>query len=199
MPRPAKFSADHILDAASQLAAARGPDAATITAIGGVIGATNGSIYHRFASRDALLGRLWLRKAAWFQDRFATALHHRDPLLAAREAALSLPASVRADFEGARIMLLHRREDFLSAGWPPKMTAEAERLGKQVADTLNDITRRLFGDLSKAHRLTTTFAVIDIPYAAVRRYVAAKKFPPQEVDRLIETAINAVLSNRSQP
>ncbi len=196
MPRPEKFSESQILGAAAQLIAANGPAAATITAIGGAIGAPNGSIYHRFRSRDALLGRLWLQKAASFQNVFADALRHPDAHQAARDAALSLPRSVRADLEGARVLLLHRREDFLSAGWPPEMSAEAARLGKQVSDTLARITRRLFGSDTKAHRLTATFAVLDVPFAAVRRHVAANEPPPAQVDALIVTAVDAILAGR---
>jgi AcrR family transcriptional regulator len=196
VPRPAKFSEDRILGAASGLIAANGPGAATITAIGHAIGAPNGSIYHRFRSRDALLGRLWLQKAGKFQNNFADALRHSDAAQAARDAALSLPRSVRADFEGARILLLYRREDFLSGGWPPEMTAEAARLGQQVADTLSRITRRLFGGDGKSYRLTTTFAVLDVPFAAVRRHVAANQRPPAQVDALIIAAVDAILSGR---
>src|SRR5882724_120258 len=132
MPRPSRFTDTQILDAAAALVAAGGPGAATIGAIGASLDAPSGSIYHRFASRDVLLGRLWLSKAAFFQDRFVAALTRDDPRAAALEAALSLPRSVRADFAGARIMLLYRREDFLSDDWPPEMRAEAERLRHQV-------------------------------------------------------------------
>src|SRR4051794_33643759 len=113
MPRPAKHDEARILSAAASLVAAGGPGAATIAAIGTAIGAPNGSIYHRFRTRDELLGRLWLQKAAFFQDRFAAALGHPDPHQAGLDAALSLPRAARDDFAGARIMLLHRREDFL--------------------------------------------------------------------------------------
>src|SRR5918995_5936402 len=131
MPRPAKHDETRILEAAASLVAARGPGAATITAIGAAIGAPNGSIYHRFRTRDELLGRLWLRKAAFFQDRFAAALRHPGARQAGLDAALSLPRAAREDFDGARIMLLHRRQDFLGGGWPAEMAAEAERLGEQ--------------------------------------------------------------------
>jgi AcrR family transcriptional regulator len=60
-----------ILDATAAIVAANGPGAATIGAIGNMLKAPSGSIYHRFASRDVLLGRLWLSKAAFFQNRFA--------------------------------------------------------------------------------------------------------------------------------
>jgi len=74
MPRPEKFTEDQTLDAAGALVAASGPSSATIAAIAAAIGAPNGSIYHRFKTRDALLGRLWLSKAAFFQNNFADAL-----------------------------------------------------------------------------------------------------------------------------
>ena len=188
MPRPAKHDEARILRAAASLVAARGPGAATITAIAHAIGAPNGSIYHRFRSRDALLGRLWLTKAASFQSNWAQALDHPDAATAGLEAALSLPRSARADLEGARIMLLYRREDFLGDGWPPEMTAEAERLGKQVSDRLADITRRLFGRNTAAARHIATFAILDLPFSAVRRFVAAGEAPPALVDQLVSTA-----------
>ena len=115
MSRRAKFSDLQILDAAATLVAADGPRAATIGAIGVMLDAPSGSIYHRFASRDALLGRLWLSKARAFQTRFVESLADTDPVAAALAAALSLPRSVRADMAGARIMLLHRRDDFRAA------------------------------------------------------------------------------------
>ena len=198
MPKPAKFTGAHILDAAAAIVAADGPAAATIGAIGTALGAPSGSIYHRFPSRDALLGRLWLDKAAFFQDAFAAAFYdtlaaHGDPVRAGLDAALSLPRSVRADLTAARVMLLHRREDFLGGGWPDDMRAEAERLGRQMDQTFTDVTRRLFGSTTADARRMATFAVIDVPYAAVRRYVGAGKAPPAGVDDLVRMAYHAVL------
>jgi AcrR family transcriptional regulator len=195
MPRPAKYDESRILTAAASLVAARGPGAATITAIGTAIGAPNGSIYHRFRSRDELLGRLWLSKAEFFQNRWAQALQHPDPRQAGLEAALSLPRGARDDFEGARIMLLHRREDFLSQGWPPEMRKEAARLGKQVNDELGQIARRLFGRNSAAARQVATFAVLDLPFSAVRRFVGAGSRPPVQIDALIAKAFAAVIDS----
>jgi len=73
--------------------AAGGPGAATIGAIGALLKAPSGSIYHRFASRDVLLGRLWLSKAAFFQNRFTEAFTNPDAAKAGLDAALSLPQS----------------------------------------------------------------------------------------------------------
>jgi AcrR family transcriptional regulator len=197
MPRPARFSDSQILDATATLVASGGPGAATIGAIGAVLDAPSGSIYHRFPSRDVLLGRLWLSKAAFFQNRFVEALRDPDPWSAGREAALSLPRSVRADFAGARIMLLHRRDDFLSAAWPAGMSDEAVRLGQQVDGAINDITRRLFGRVARKTLRLLTFAILDVPFAAVHRHVANGAMPPGYVDGLIDSAYSALVPRRT--
>ncbi|MBB3890618.1 AcrR family transcriptional regulator [Phenylobacterium haematophilum] len=193
MPRPAKFDEGQILDAAAALVSSRGPAAATMTAIKHALGAPSGSIYHRFRTRDELLGRLWLSKAQAFQDRWMAALEEVDPVKAGLEAALSMPRQVRADFDGARVMLLHRREDFMLDGWPPEMKAEAERLGRQIKQGLGQMTRRLFDLDTAATRRATAFATIDIPFSAVRRYVGEGGAPPPHVDALIERAYSAVM------
>ena len=199
MPRPVKYEERDILGAASALVAARGPAAATVAAIGNAIGAPSGSIYHRFRSRDALLGRLWLMKASYFQNAWARALEQDDARQAGLDAALSLPRVAREDFEGARIMLLHRREDFFSDGWPPEMKAEAARLGEQVVDCLGLMTRRLFGRNTAAARQVTIFATLDLPFSAVRRYVATGGSPPKQIDVLITRAYAAVVDDPSTP
>jgi AcrR family transcriptional regulator len=193
MPRPTKHDESRILNAAAALAAKGGPRAATIAAIGTAIGAPSGSIYHRFRTRNALLGRLWLSKARVFQDQFEMALQHPDARQAGLEAALSLPRTARADFVGARIMLLHRREDFLSAGWPAEMKREAHRLGEQATRILDHATKRLFGRSTPAARRAAVFAVLDVPFAAVRRCVATGEPPPESIDRLITTAYFAII------
>lgn len=193
MPRPAKFDEDQILGAAATLVATRGPAAATMTAIKHALGAPSGSIYHRFKTRDELLGKLWLSKATAFQDRWMNALEEADPVRAGLEAALSMPRQVRLDLDGARVMLLHRREDFLMDGWPPEMKAEAERLGRQVKEGLSAMTKRLFERDTASARRATAFATVDIPFSAVRRYVGEGGSPPPHVDALIERAYTAVI------
>jgi AcrR family transcriptional regulator len=197
MPRPSRFSEVKILDAAAGLVAAGGPGAATIGAIGAALDAPWGSIYHRFSSRHVLLGRLWLSKAAMFQNRFVEALAHPNPFAAGLEAALSLPRTARSDFAGARIMLLHRREDFFSDEWPTAMRQEAIRLTHQVDDALNDITRRLFGRVSAEALHLAIFAILDVSFAATRRHIAANEVPPAYVDDLVERAYSALIAPES--
>jgi AcrR family transcriptional regulator len=193
MPRISRFSTAQILDATATLVAADGPGAVTIGAIGALLKAPSGSIYHRFASRDVLLGRLWLSKAAFFQNRFTEAFANSDAAKAGLDAALSLPRSVRADFAGARIMLLHRREDFLAGDWPIDMAAEAARLKRQVDDAMKDIAQRLFARANAEALRLAYFAILDVPFAAVHRHVAANVMPPPYVDDLISKAYLALI------
>src|SRR6516164_11528026 len=195
MPRPSRFSEAQILDATAAIVAANGPGAATIGAIGNMLKAPSGSIYHRFASRDVLLGRLWLTKAAFFQNGFTAALADPDRAKAGLAAALSMPRAVRDDFAGARIMLLHRRDDFLDGDWPPDMAAEAIRLKHQADDAINEIAHRLFGPVSAETLRLVNFAVIDVPLAAaVRRHVAVNELPQASVEDLIARTYAALIA-----
>ena len=194
MPRRSRFSEFQILDATAAIVAAGGPGAATIGAIGNRLNAPSGSIYHRFASRDVLLGRLWLTKAAFFQNGFTAALAEPDPAKAGLAAALSMPRAVRDDFAGARIMLLHRRDDFLDGDWPPDMAAEAIRLKHQIDEAMNDIVRRLFGRVGPETFQLAYFAMIDVPLAAVRRHVANNEMPPRSVEDLIARTYAALIA-----
>src|SRR5258705_9198292 len=116
MGRP-KYHNGDFLDAALAIAAESGPPAVTVGAITERLGAPVGSFYHRFASRDVLLGQLWLRTVLDFQQGIAAALDAGDGL----GAALHTPAWVRLHPERARLLLLHHRDDFVQGDWPPSL------------------------------------------------------------------------------
>src|SRR5712671_1921888 len=126
----AKFSQQDFFAAAVAIAATHGPAAVTIASITARLGAPTGSFYHRFASRNALLGELWLRTVLDFQEGINAALDASDGL----RAALHTPAWVRAHLENARLLLLYdrrfcsgrmagrtaptgRRDDAADGGW----------------------------------------------------------------------------------
>ena len=77
MARPARFTEQDLLRAATEVAAERGPAGATVAAIAKAAGAPTGSLYYRFASRDLLLGRLWLELIGRFQAGWIEALEQR--------------------------------------------------------------------------------------------------------------------------
>lgn len=190
MARPARFSDSDLLDAAAEVAAAHGPAATTISAIAQAAGAPTGSLYHRFPSRNVLLGTLWLDLIGRFQAGWIEALEALDT----EAAALHTPMWVRAHPREARLLLLYRREDFLAGDWPPALADRASHVNDRAAAVLRAFVAAVFRDDKPATLRRARFALADIPYAAVRPSVAAGQPPPPDVDALVLTASRAVLA-----
>src|SRR5690348_18398009 len=112
---------DHagFIEAARALALAHGPAAVTVDSIAQYLKAPKGSFYHRFASRDALLGELWLAAVLAYQEGFVRAIEAGDGLA----AALHTPAWARLNPDDARLLLLHSRHDFVQGDWPAALKA----------------------------------------------------------------------------
>src|SRR5262245_65697007 len=112
-----EYDADQIVTAAARLIATGGPGAATVGAIARAVGAPTGSIYHRFPSRDVLLAQVWLRAATAFQGEFFRRLAGDPPRPSGLAAAVYMAQRVREGPREARMLLVHRREDFIDRGW----------------------------------------------------------------------------------
>ncbi|MFI6511017.1 TetR/AcrR family transcriptional regulator [Streptosporangium sp. NPDC050855] len=181
--RPARFTEERILDAALETVALEGVAGATVAAIAARLGAPAGSIYHRFPSRDLLLARLWIRCVHRFQEGFLDALAARD----LERAAVHTPRWCREHLAEARVLLLHRPAD-LVARWSAELGEELAALDARTASALTAAA----GDPSERERLL--FALVDVPYGAVRRHLAAGKAPPLAVDALVLRACRAVLA-----
>ena len=195
MGRPQRFTHQQILDSTIRLIASRGPGAASMAAVAAEVGGPTGSIYHRFDSREHLLAEVWLGIADSFQAAFVDLLRAPGPALEAGvEAALHTPRWARHHLPEARIFLLQRREDLLQNGWPEPTKARAERLRVELRDAMLDFTRRAFGDATGVLLERTALALVDIPYAAVRRHLAGGNPPPVGVDGLITEASGAMLA-----
>lgn len=193
MARLAKFNHEQIVDTTARLVARTGPAQVTMAAIAGALGAPTGSIYHRFASRDALLGEVWLQAAQAFQDEFGARLAADDPWQAGLDAALFVPARVRLRPEEARILLLHRRSDFLAPGWPADMADRAARLERQIDAELRAFCKRLLQRTDGDTRRTVRFALVDAPMAAVLPYLRAGTAPPPLAESLIAATYEGVM------
>src|ERR1700709_500657 len=99
----AKFSQSDFFTAARAISSEQGPAAVTIASITGRLKAPTGSFYHRFASRDALLGELWLNTVLDFQKGLDAALKAGDGV----GAALRTPRWVREHLDEGRLLLLY--------------------------------------------------------------------------------------------
>jgi len=191
MGRKAKYTDGQFLDAAQNLAAKRGPEAITIAGIADKVGAPIGSVYHRFPSRELLMSRLWLRTVRSFQEGFLELLAQGD----AKAAALYTPRWVRAHFEESVILLLYRREEFFGEMWPEEIRNDARTLMRLLDEGIIDFTILRFGSVSEEMLHRTVFALIDVPYAAVRRYLQQGVTPPEFIDGMIEEIYRIIIGD----
>ncbi len=193
MGRKPQYTADDILDAALALVSTGGPSAATATAIGRTLGAPSGSIYHRFSSRDELMARLWLRSIARYQAGILAALALPDPqeaLAAAIDHAFEWTGTNRNE---ALLLLQYEKAD-LVARWPDTLAADLAALNSQVRMALREYAGRQFGGVTPEVLDKVVFALIDMPYAAVRRHLPDKGDPAPWLREFIHTSARNLLS-----
>ncbi|MCX4587161.1 TetR/AcrR family transcriptional regulator [Streptomyces sp. NBC_01481] len=198
MGRKPKFADEDFLDAAMRIAAERGAASVTMSAVAESAGAPVGSVYHRFASRDLLLARLWLRAVRRFQAVFLDAMSADDIDEAAEGAVLQALAWVRERPDEARVLLLHRRED-LVARWPDELGPELSTLNDGAARALRAHARKRYGHESGEALERVTFALVDVVYAAVHRHLLAGAAPPPSIDPLAIAACRSVFAVPGKP
>ena len=193
MPRPARFDEDAIVDAALRLVArGHGPARLSVEAIAAEMGGNVGSIYYRFPSRDHVLAELWIRCAHAGQAGLLVALAGEDLPAALADAVLHYPRWARRDLAAARVLAAYGREQLMRR-WPEDLGEALGTVNDAVVDAVRTFTRRWYGDARREHRQTATFALLDLPAAAIRRYLLAGRPPPPSLDAAILQAARAAL------
>ena len=186
---------DHagFIGAARALANAHGPAAVTVDSIAQYLKAPKGSFYHRFASRDALLGELWLTTVLAYQEGFAAAIEAGDGLA----AALHTPAWSRAHLDDARLLLLYSRHDFVQGDFPAPLKRGVREQAARFEACLARFARDAFGRAGPAQLKRATFVLAEVPIAAVKGYLERREPPPPLADELIETTYRAIVNARA--
>jgi len=188
MGRKEHFKRDEFMDAALKMVAQEGPGALTVSALAIGMKAPIGSVYHRFQSRDALLAELWIRAVEQFQRGFLEALA-RNGLL----ASLYTVEWVRKHPNEGRLLLLYRREEFLSGDWPGHLKEDVARLSRELDSGIRSFAEKRLGSLTEETLRRATFAIVDVPLAAVRQHLQEGKPPPDIVDELIRATYLAII------
>lgn len=184
-----QFSHADFVAAARALAGERGPAAVTVDAVAARLKAPKGSFYHRFASRDALLGELWLATVLAFQEGFVAAIEAGDGLA----AALHTPAWVRRNLDDARLLLLYSRHDFVAGEFPASLRRGVREQSERFEACLESFAREAFGRAGASQIRRATFVLAEVPTAAVKLHVQRREPPPPLVDELIAITYRAVL------
>ena len=184
MARPALFTLDGLLDAAAALLAADGPSAVTMSAVARAAGAPSGSMYHRVPTRAALCGELWLRTEERFHAGVTAALATSADPQARCVAAARFTVQWCRDHPVEAQVLLVGADALGAADWPDELTSRRKRLHRAL--------RRILAGM-RADPDRVNAAVIDIPYAVVRRHLMARHAIPPSADAIVEDCARALI------
>jgi AcrR family transcriptional regulator len=187
----AKFSQDDFLGAALAICAEQGASAVTVAAVSERLGSPTGSFYHRFASRDVLLGMLWIQAVLKFQTGISGAFEVKDGL----QAALHTPAWVRKNPEQARLLLLYDRKDFLHGEWPPELREQVAEMTERIEGGSRRWARVIFGKDGREEIRLAQFLISELPLATVRQHLLRGEPPPPLIDHIIQATYHGVLAN----
>ncbi|AKN15395.1 TetR family transcriptional regulator [Mycobacterium haemophilum DSM 44634] len=176
MPRPRVHDPDRVLDAAESLAVASGPAAVTIRAISAAIGVSNGAVYHTFASRAALMGRVWLRAGHRFLET-QTALVDQALSTSGRRAgveavvaAADAPVVFAEQYpDSSRLLLTVRREELLKPGLPNEIEVELRDLDALLVGLMIRLAVTVWDRKDAGAVDTITTCIVDLPTAILLR------------------------------
>lgn len=186
MPRPAQFTVDELLDAGVELLVDGGPAAVTMSAVARAVGAPSGSMYHRFAGRAALCGELWLRTEERFIAGFVAALAGSGDARSRAVAGARFTVAWCRENPGPARVLLAGADALGLAEWPSEISARRRRVHRELRRALSTLP-------ADADRVNA--AVIDIPYAIVRRYLSAGEAIPGSADEIVAECAAALIAD----
>jgi AcrR family transcriptional regulator len=185
----AQFDQEGFVAAARALIAERGPQAVTVDSVATRLKAPKGSFYYRFASRDALLGEVWLNTVLAYQEGFVAAIEAGDGL----KAALHTPAWARQHLDDARLLMLYSRHDFVQGDWPAPLKRGVAAQAERFEGCLRTFARGAFGGVGCAQMRRATFVLAEVPVAAVKFHLQRREPPPPLVDELIAKTYCAIV------
>jgi AcrR family transcriptional regulator len=176
MAPPRKHETDAILDATRALVLAEGPRAASVSAIAAASGAPAGTLYHRFGNRDGVVTAAWLRALERFQSGVMAA-DGDDALEVCVAMATAAVTFARDRNEDARLLLTIRPDDLRDADPDPTFTATLADMNAPLMTRLEELTRALYGRVDARRRDVVARAVVDLPYAVIRRHAHDDPWP----------------------
>jgi AcrR family transcriptional regulator len=191
----AQFDQAGFLAAARALIAECGPQAVTVDSVAERLKAPKGSFYYRFASRDALLGEVWLETVLAYQEGFVAAIEAGDGL----GAALHTPAWARRHLDDARLLMLYSRHDFVQGDWPAPLRRSVANQAERFEACLRTFARGAFGGATRAEMRRATFVLAEVPIAAVKPHLMRRERPPKLVDELIMKTYRAIVGAGTAP
>lgn len=170
------------------------PRAASVAAIAAASGAPVGTLYHRFGNRNGVLTAAWLRALERFQSGVMTAADNPDPVEAGVAMTVAAVRFGRELPDDAKLLLNLRPSDLLDGGPDEAFRARLAGMNAPLIEHLRRIARGLFGADGDREIDAVSRAVVDLPYAALRRHAHAPELPDW-LDTDLAAAARALLAS----
>ncbi len=183
MGRRAVHSTESLLDCAAGLFAAGGIRNLTFGALSRESGASNGSIHHRFPTREALLADLWMRTIGRFYSGYRDTLGVDPDATRAVEASVWIVHWCREHLSEAMI-LQAGVQIFAPSTWPPEQRAALDK----HLDELTIYAKRIIPVImstTSANASEVSFVLVDLPMAVLRSDLQRGEVPPVKAEDLV--------------
>ena len=202
MPRPRLHSLDDLLDVAEQLVTSGDPAGLTLRSLATSSGASNGTIYHAFHSKEELLARLWLRATSRLGTIMEEGIQSVDQTApgstAAQEAVVALAVApvvfTRRHRASAQLFFAQRSDQLFSADLAPDVVASLEGERKRFVGMLLALAAGVWDRKDRFAVEAIAVCVVDIPGGILRRALIEGREIDDETVRRIEAAVRAVLA-----
>lgn len=202
MARQRLHSLDDLLDVAEQLVTNGDPAGLTLRALGASAGASNGTIYHAFRSKEELLARLWVRAAARLGTVMSDAVQGARPgrrdRSAARRAVIAVALSpvmlARRQPASAQLFFAQRRDQLFSAELPVEIVDELQAVQARFTELLVSLADAMWGRSDRIAVAAIAACVVDVPGGLLRRALLEGRAVDSATERRIEAAVRGILS-----
>jgi AcrR family transcriptional regulator len=205
MSRQRLHTLDDLLDVAEQIVTSGDPSGLTLRSLATAAGASNGSIYHAFGSKDVLLARLWLRSSSRLSNLMAEAMGERSgtPETAGVEAVVAVALApvefVRRFPASARLFFAQRRDQLFSGDLPPEVETELAAVQQGFLELLITLARGVWDRGDRAAVEAISVCVVDLPGGILRRRLLEDREADVATAARLEAAVRAILSVPLEP
>ncbi|MBO0768148.1 MAG: TetR/AcrR family transcriptional regulator [Solirubrobacterales bacterium] len=200
MARPRLHTVDDLLDVAEELVTTADPAGLTLRALAAKSGASNGTIYHAFRSKEELLARLWLRATARLGDLMLEAVNSagdgEDRGERAVVAVALAPARLVREHPASAQLFLGQRSDqlFNGADLAPELLEEIADQHKRFIGALAMLANAVWDRADGIAVEAIATCVVDIPGGLLRRRLLEGRGVDTATECRIKAAVAAVLA-----
>lgn len=199
MPRPRLHSLDDLLDVAERQVVRGDPAGLTLRSLAAASGASNGTIYHAFHSKEELLARLWLRASARLGHVIEQTTEQASSGSASPEDRVVAVATAPVDFAcrfrlSAELFFAQRSDQLFSAEIAPDLLDALAAERRRFTQRLIELAEGLWQRRDRAAVDAIAACVVDVPGGILRRALIEGRTLDDETPRRITAGVRAILA-----